>query len=429
MPFSHFGFREEILRAIQKAEYVRPTQVQSAAIPKVMAGNDLTAIAQTGTGKTAAFVLPMLHRLSEKRVEKPRGVRALILAPTRELALQIMENIRTYGQFLRIRVAAIYGGVDEEEQIAILKKGVEVIVATPGRLIDFIGRLKVDLESLETLVLDEADRMLHMGFLPDIETIVENLPKRRQTLMFSATFPKEVESLARRFQYQPSMVQIGRRSNPADTVAQCVYEVQGHLKGLLLLELLKQPKFKRVLVFVRMKDGADRLTDFLKASQVDVVKLHSSRTQEQRMKALQDFKDGKVQVMVATDIVARGIDIEGVTQVVNYDLPVNPEDYVHRIGRTGRAEAEGEAISFVPRGELNLLNILELFIGQRLDRKKLRGFDYHQVVPQSPLTEKPAKRDWRKRTREMEAKREGKKQPFRAVKKAAKKAVPKRDRR
>lgn len=427
MPFSHFGFREEILRAIQKAGYTRPTQVQSAAIPKGMAGNDLIAIAQTGTGKTAAFVLPMLHRLSEKRAEKSRGVRALILAPTRELALQIMENFRTYGQFLRIRVAAIYGGVDEAEQIAILKKGVEIIVATPGRLIDFIGRLKVDFESLETLVLDEADRMLHMGFLPDIETIVENLPKRRQTLMFSATFPKEVESLARRFQYQPSMVQIGRRSNPADTVAQCVYEVQGHLKGLLLLELLKQPKFKRVLVFVRMKDGADRLTDYLKASQVDVVKLHSSRTQEQRMKALQDFKDGKVQVMVATDIVARGIDIDGVTQVVNFDLPVNPEDYVHRIGRTGRAEAEGEAISFVPRGELNLLNILELFIGQRLDRKKLRGFDYHQVVPQSPVTEKPAKRDWRKRTREMEVKREGKKPSFQTAKKVAEKAVPKRD--
>jgi ATP-dependent RNA helicase RhlE len=394
-----------------------------------MAGNDLTAIAQTGTGKTAAFVLPMLHRLSQKRAAKPSGTRALILAPTRELAVQIMENIRLYGQFLKIRVAAIYGGVDEDEQITILKKGVDIIVATPGRLIDFIGRLKVDFESLEVLVLDEADRMLHMGFLPDIETIVENLPKRRQTLMFSATFPKEVESLARRFQYQPATVQIGKRSNPADTVAQCVYEVQGHLKGLLLLELLKQAKFKRVLVFVRMKDGADRLTDFLKASQVDVVKLHSSRTQEQRMKALQDFKDGKVQVMVATDIVARGIDIEGVTQVINYDLPVNPEDYVHRIGRTGRAEAQGEAISFVPRGELNLLNILELFIGQRLDRKKLRGFDYHQVVPQSPLTEKPAKRDWRKRTREMEAKREGKTPPFRAAKKAAKKAAPKRDRR
>jgi ATP-dependent RNA helicase RhlE len=422
MPFSHFGFGDEILRAIQKAGYTRPTQIQSAAIPKVMTGKDLTAIAQTGTGKTAAFVLPMLHRLSQKRDEKPRGSRALILAPTRELAVQIMENIRTYGQFLRIRVAAIYGGVDEDEQIAILKKGVDIVVATPGRLIDFIGRLKVDFDALETLVLDEADRMLHMGFLPDIETIVENLPKRRQTLMFSATFPKEVESLAKRFQYQPAMVQIGKRSNPADTVAQCVYEVQGHLKGLLLLELLKQPKFKRVLIFVRMKDGADRLTDFLKASGVDVVKLHSSRTQEQRMKALQDFKDGKVQVLVATDIVARGIDIEAVTQVVNYDLPVNPEDYVHRIGRTGRAEAQGEAISFVPRSELNLLNILELFIGQRLDRKKQRGFDYHQVVPQSPLTEKPAKRDWRKRTREMEVKRGERKPAF----KSAKKAAPKR---
>jgi ATP-dependent RNA helicase RhlE len=409
MPFSKFGLGNEILRAIQKAGYTRPTPVQVAAIPKVMQGNDLIAIAQTGTGKTAAFVLPMLHRLAmTHRPDQPRRTKALILAPTRELAVQIMENIRAYGNGLPIRVAAIFGGVEEEAQIKSVHKGVHIIVATPGRLLDLIGRQKVDFSALEMLVLDEADRMLHMGFLPDIEKIIGNLPKRRQTLMFSATFPKEVESLARRFQYQPKMVQIGKRSNPADTVAQCVYQVPAHLKNALLLELLRQPAFKRVLVFVRMKDGANRLTEFLQASRVMVARLHSSRSQEQRLKALQDFKDGKVQVLVATDIVARGIDIDGVTQVVNFDFPVNPEDYVHRIGRTGRAEAQGEAISFVPEEDLNLLGILELFICQRLQKKRMKGFNYNAPIPPYKPGESTPRRDWRKRTRQMEAKKSAK---------------------
>ena len=406
MPFSKFGLGHEILQAIQKAGYTRPTPVQAAAIPKVMLGNDLIAIAQTGTGKTAAFALPMLHRLaSSHRPGQGRFTRALILAPTRELVLQIMENIRSYGNGLPVRVAAIFGGVEEEAQIKAVHKGVQIIVATPGRLLDLMGRQKLDFSALEMLVLDEADRMLHMGFLPDIEKIIAQVPKRRQTLMFSATFPKEVESLARRFQYQPKMVQIGKRSNPADTVSQCVYEVPAHLKNALLLELLRKPEFKRVLVFVRMKDGANRLTEFLQSSRVMVARLHSSRSQDQRLKALQDFKDGKVQVLVATDIVARGIDIDGVTQVVNYDFPVNPEDYVHRIGRTGRAEAQGEAISFVPKDDLNLLGILELSIGQRLQRKKLKTFNYHAPVPPYKPGEAPPRRDWRKRTRDMEAKK------------------------
>ena len=406
MPFSNFGLGKEILRAIGKAGYTRPTQVQTAAIPKVMQGHDLIAIAQTGTGKTAAFVLPMLHRISRANQDgEPRGTKALILAPTRELALQIMENIRAYGDGLPIRVAAVFGGVEEEAQIKAVRKGVDMIVATPGRLIDLIGRQKIDFSLLETLVLDEADRMLHMGFLPDIETIVSGLPKRRQTLMFSATLSKAIESLARRFLYQPKMVQIGKRSNPADTVAQCVYEVPGHLKNVMLLELLRQADFKRVLVFVRLKDGANLLTNFLKLAGVKVTRLHSSRSQEQRLKALQDFKDGNVQVMVATDIVARGIDIDGVSQVVNFDFPVNPEDYVHRIGRTGRAEAQGEAISFVPKGDLNLLGMTELAIGQRLERKRLRGFDYHATTPAPAPGAAAAKRDWRKRTREMEEKK------------------------
>jgi ATP-dependent RNA helicase RhlE len=404
MPFRNLGLEDEILRAIQQAGYIRPTPVQAACIPKVMQGQDVIAIAQTGTGKTAAFVLPILHRLSQcHRQEQLRGIKALILAPTRELAVQIVDNIRAYGRHLPIRTAAIYGGVDEEAQIKALRKGVHIIVATPGRLLDLLKRHKLDFNLLEILVLDEADRMLHMGFRPDIETIVGTLPKRRQTLMFSATLSKEIESLARRFLYQPKMVQIGKRSNPADTVTQCVYEVPAHLKNALLLELLQQPEFKRVLVFTRMKDGADRLTNFLKLAQVKVAKLHSSRSQDQRLQALQDFKDGKAQVLIATDIVARGIDIDGVSHVVNYDFPVNPEDYVHRIGRTGRAESPGDAISFVPKQDLNLLDILELFIGQRLVRKRLRGFNYHAPVPPPAPGEKPPRRDWRKRTRDMEA--------------------------
>ena len=410
MPFRHFGFEEGILRAIGTAGYARPTPVQAAAIPKILRGQDLIAIAQTGTGKTAAFVLPMLHRLSASK--RDRRILALVLAPTRELAVQITDNIRAYGKHLLLRVATLHGGVDEAAQIKAVGKGTQIIVATPGRLLDLLGRRKLDFDALEMLVLDEADRMLHMGFLPDIETILAGLPEDRQTLMFSATFPREVESLARRFLRRPERVQLGGRSDPAETVRQSVYEVPRHLKGALLLELLRQPKFRRVLVFVRMKDGADRLATFLQASGVKVARLHSSRSQDQRSRALKDFKDGAVQVLVATDIVARGIDIEGVTHVVNYDLPVNPEDYVHRIGRTGRAEASGDAISLVPRGDLNLLDLLELHIGERIERKRLRGFDYHAKTPSGGAGEATAKRDWRKRTRELEAKR-GSKPPAR----------------
>jgi len=406
MPFSNFGLGEGILRAITKVGYTRPTPVQTAAIPKAMEGKDLIAIAQTGTGKTAAFVWPMLHRLSMRKSEnKLHGTKALILAPTRELAVQIVANIESYGRHLTIRVAAIYGGVDEASQLRAVRKGVHIIVATPGRLIDFIGRHKTDFGNLEILVLDEADRMLHMGFLPDIEKIVEVLPKHRQTLMFSATFPREVESLAKRFLYQPQRVQVGKKDNPAETVEQSVYEVPAHLKAEMLLELLESPKFRRVLVFVRMKDGANRLTEFLKNAGIEVSRLHSSRSQEQRLKALQDFKDGNIRVLVATDIVARGIDIEGVSHVVNYDFPVNTEDYVHRIGRTGRAEHEGEAVSLVPKGDLNLLGILEMAIGQRIERKRLRNFNYHAKSGPLEAGAPPAKKDWRKRSRDADAKK------------------------
>ena len=406
MRFEQFGLEQEILRAIGKVGYEKPTPVQTAAIPKAMQGHDLITIAQTGTGKTAAFAWPLLHRLAGGfRAGKVRGLRALILAPTRELALQIAESVRSYGRHLPVRVAAIHGGVDEFAQIRSLRKGAHIVVATPGRLLDLLENERMDMRGVDYLVLDEADRMLDMGFLPDIEAIVSQLPKRRQTLMFSATFPREVESLARRFLREPKLVQIGKRSNPAETVDQAVYEVPAHLKGPLLVELLRMPRFRRVLVFVKMKEGADRLTGFLEAAGVRVAKLHSSRSQDQRLAALQRFKNGEVQVLVATDIMARGMDIEGVSQVVNYDFPVNPEDYIHRIGRTGRAEARGEAVSFVPPEDLNLLGILELFIGDRLPRRRMHSFDYRAPkMPRDPLAAQP-NRDWRKRTREAEAKR------------------------
>ncbi len=409
MPFSHFGLSDHLLRNIGKAGYTRPTPVQSAAIPKVMAGGDVVGIAATGTGKTAAFVLPMIHHLCLNPQGKgPRASRALILAPTRELAIQIMENIRSYSDGLPLRVAALFGGVEEGDQISALQRGVDIVVATPGRLMDLTEKNRVDFSRLEILVLDEADRMLHMGFLPDIEKIVATLPHRRQTLMFSATFPKDVESLARKFLRHPERVQLGKLTATADTVEQHIYEVPAHLKELLLRDLLAKPGFDRVLVFVRMKDGANRLTHFLMNNGISVARLHSSRSQEQRMKALEDFKSGKIRVLVATDIVARGIDIDGVTHVVNFDFPVNPEDYVHRIGRTGRAEASGLAISLVPKGDLNLLGITEMAIGQRLERKKLRGFDYFATTSGPKPGAAPEKRDWRKRTREMDAKKAAK---------------------
>lgn len=427
MPFSHFGLHDEIIRSIHRAAYAEPTPIQRLAVPQILRGQDLIAIAQTGTGKTAAFVWPLLQQIAPTlasprpaRQAAPATIHTLILVPTRELAVQICENIRNYAGQLPVRVVSLFGGVDEQQQHQQLRHGTHFLVATPGRLIDWLERGHIDFSSLRCLVLDEADRMLHMGFLPSIEAIIAQLPQRRQTLMFSATFSKDIESLARRFQHRPKTLQIGERTNPADTVTQSVYEVPSHLKGDLLLALLKQADMRKVLVFVRMKDGADRLTVFLQQNQVAVAKLHSSRSQEQRLQALEDFKNGKAQVLVATDIVARGIDIDGVTHVINYDFPVNPEDYIHRIGRTGRAAASGEALSFVPKEDLNLLNILELFIGQRLPHKRLKNFDYHAA----PLGGREglivARRDWRKRTREMEAKRQS------TQKKAARPALAKK---
>ena len=381
MPFQALGLAPQILEAVREAGYTEPTPIQTAAIPPILAGHDLIGIAQTGTGKTAAFTLPMLTRLQSSIAPGSRGTRALVLAPTRELVLQIEENVKSYGKHLPFRVATVFGGVGETPQINALRAGAHLIIACPGRLLDLMGRRCADFSGLEYLVLDEADRMLDMGFLPSIRQVVRQLPTRRQTLMFSATLSKEIESLTHEFQHQPKLIQIGRRSNPAETVTQLVYEVPRHLKTSLLVHLLKEPNMDMVLVFTRMKHAADRLARQLEQSGITTATLHSNRSQSQRLRALKDFKSGHVRVLVATDIAARGIDVDGISHVVNYDFPMHSEDYVHRIGRTGRANAVGDAISFVTHEDHGELRALERFIGRGLVRKKAEGFDYAAPAP------------------------------------------------
>ncbi len=388
MPFRALGLEARILRAVTEAGYTEPTPIQSAAIPPIIAGHDLIGIAQTGTGKTAAFTLPILTKLAAQQPNQRRGTKVLIIAPTRELVVQIQENLQAYAKHLPLTVATVFGGVSERPQIQALRNGADVVIACAGRLLDLMGQRAADFSQLKFLVLDEADRMLDMGFLPDIQRIVQQLPKERQTLMFSATLSKEIEALTHKFQRSPKMIQIGRRANPAETVTQLVYEVPRHLKASLLLHLLRDPQMGMVLVFSRMKHNADRIAHQLEQKGVRCATLHSNRSQNQRLRALKDFKDGVVRVLVATDIAARGIDVDGISHVVNYDFPVQPEDYVHRIGRTGRAHAVGDAISFVSSEEYGALRHLERFIGRGIVRKKAEGFNYsQQAAPFNPADE------------------------------------------
>ncbi|PZR73686.1 MAG: RNA helicase [Chthoniobacterales bacterium] len=382
MSFRALQLSPPILKAIQEAGYTEPTPIQLAAIPEVLAGRDVIGIAQTGTGKTAAFVLPILTKLSASLAEgRRRGTRALIVAPTRELVVQIEENVRAYARHLPLRMATVFGGVSERPQLEALRSGVDLVVATPGRLIDLMGQRAANFSGLEFLVLDEADRMLDMGFLPPIRQIVKALPRRRQTLMFSASLSREIEKLAHEFQQAPKIIEIGRRANPADTVTQFVYDVRSHLKPALLLHLLADPQFNTVLVFTRTKHGADRIARRLEGSGIKTGTIHSNRSQNQRLRALKDFKSGAVRVLVATDIAARGIDVDGISHVVNFDFPMHSEDYVHRIGRTGRAHAVGDAISFVTPEDQGPLRSLERFIGRGIVRKKAEGFDYNAAGP------------------------------------------------
>jgi ATP-dependent RNA helicase RhlE len=381
MPFKSLGLSDKLVQGILATGYTAPTAIQSQAIPTALAGRDIIGCAQTGTGKTAAFVLPILNRLAahEAAGHARHGVKALVLTPTRELALQVEESVRTYGRFMHLRSLAIYGGVGYNPQIQALKRGVDIVVATPGRLIDHMNSRNIDLSKVEVLVLDEADRMLDMGFIPDVRKIVAQLPKERQTMLFSATMSPEIRELTASFQHHPHMIEIGERRNPVASVTQHIYTVPRDQKMDLLIHIIEQEDLDCVLVFSRTKHGADRIAHRLERRGIRAAALHSNRTQSQRQKALDGFKRGHYRVLVATDIAARGIDVEGISHVINYDTPTFAEDYIHRIGRTGRAAATGDAMTFVSRDEEEHLRSIEKFIGKRLERKRHPTF-----VPSAP---------------------------------------------
>lgn len=380
MTFSALNLPAPILSAIEQKGYREPTPIQAKAIPLVLKKRDLTGIAQTGTGKTAAFTLPLLSILGANKPKAP-GIRALIIAPTRELVTQIRDNIHDYSAHINVRLACLYGGVGEKPQIDALRAGAEIVIATPGRLIDLMDQGHLDTRGLEMLVLDEADRMLDMGFLPAVRKIVRKIPNDRQTLLFSATLSGQIEKLTREFQQKPTLVEVGARSNPAKTVNQEVYEIMPHLKFDLLLKLLESPELFSVLVFVKMKHAASRLAKRLDKAGVTAEAIHGDRSQNQRQRALDKFKEAKLRVLVGTDVAARGLDISGVTHVINYDFPMQNEDYIHRIGRTGRAGAEGDAYTFVSPNDHKALRDLERFIKRELPRKHLRDFDYDVPAP------------------------------------------------
>ena len=385
MPFKKFGLSDPLVQGILATGYTAPTEIQSRAIPAVIAGSDIIGCAQTGTGKTAAFVLPILDRLSHERIgRKRRAVRSLILTPTRELAVQIERSILGYGRFTQLRALAVYGGVRINNQITALRRGIDIVVATPGRLIDHIQRNTIELSSIEVLVLDEADRMLDMGFVNDVRRIVGWLPKKRQTLLFSATISPAIKTLAADMLKSPKVIQIGRPRNPIDTITQHFFAVEKPLKIDLLLHMIEEWRMFSVLVFSRTKYGADKISRRLKRDGIVAVSIHSGRTQYQRQHALDGFRNGKYQVMVATDIAARGIDVEGISHVINYDVPTHAEDYVHRIGRTGRAEATGDAITFVSSEEQKYLREVGKFIGRKLTAQKCKSFSYVKPPPPPP---------------------------------------------
>jgi ATP-dependent RNA helicase RhlE len=374
MSFSALGLSAEILRAVAAQGYNRPTPIQLQAIPAVLSRRDLLAGAQTGTGKTAAFTLPMLQLLSQSR-PRHRLPRALVLTPTRELAAQVGESVRTYGEHLPLRSMQIFGGVGMAPQIAQLRRGVDVVVATPGRLLDHAGQGNVDLSMIELLVLDEADRMLDMGFIHDIRRVIGLLPKRRQNLLFSATYTPEIERLANGLLNDPLRIEVARRNTAAETVRQRIHPVAQARKRELLAHLILDGGWQQVLVFTRTKHGANRLAQQLERSGITAAAIHGNKSQGARTRALTDFKSGAVRTLVATDIAARGLDIDRLPHVVNFELPNVPEDYVHRIGRTGRAGSEGTAISLVSADERGLLAGIERLLGRRIESERIAGFE------------------------------------------------------
>ncbi|WP_414545366.1 DEAD/DEAH box helicase [Nostoc sp. CCY0012] len=380
MSFSTLGLSTEIIRAVTERGYTKPTPIQMQAIPAVLSGSDLLAGAQTGTGKTASFTLPLLHRLSsEKNIKSTSNgyppIRALILTPTRELAAQVESSVRDYGKYLKLNTMVMFGGVSIGPQKQRLKSGVDILVATPGRLLDHVQQGTVNLSHIEILVLDEADRMLDMGFIRDIRRILSLLPKQRQNLLFFATFSEKIKALAAGLLNHPKMIEVARRNVTADTVVQKVYKIERDRKRHLLAQLIRQDNWYQVLVFTRTKFGADRLVKQLNSERIQALAIHGNKSQSARTYALAKFKNGSLQVLVATDIAARGLDISELPHVVNFDLPNVPEDYVHRIGRTGRAGASGEAISLVCADEYHLLADIEKLIAQRLPFEVVTGFE------------------------------------------------------
>ncbi|HVL54604.1 MAG TPA: DEAD/DEAH box helicase [Vitreimonas sp.] len=370
MTFDSLGLSPDLLRTVIEEGYDEPTPVQASAIPLVLAGRDVLAAAQTGTGKTAAFVLPILDRLrhhANTSFSPARHVaRALILVPTRELAMQVDESVRTYGRTVPLRAAVVYGGMPMDPQIKELRAGVEILVATPGRLLDLVGQRVANLGQVEILVLDEADRMLDMGFLPDIRRIIDLLPSRRQNLMFSATFSEDIRRLSKTILHDPETVEVAPRNTAGEDIRQLVYPVDRDRKEALLAHLIRKEDLRQVLVFTRTKLAATRLASILDRQGLEAVAIHSDRTQPERTRALESFKNGEIRVLVATDVAARGLDIEELPHVVNFELPWNPQDYIHRVGRTGRAGATGDAISLVSIDEVDLLRGV-----QRLLRKAI----------------------------------------------------------
>jgi len=386
MSFAELGLAPALVRALEERGYTTPTPIQTEAIPAVLEGRDLLAAAQTGTGKTAGFTLPLLQRLSLLDATSTKSkIRVLILTPTRELAAQVEESVRVYGQYIDVKSLVIFGGVNINPQKDKLRRRVDILVATPGRLLDHIGQRTIDLSGVETLVLDEADRMLDMGFIRDIRRILPLLPKDRQNLLFSATFSDEIKTLAAGILNDPVHIEVARRNAPAELVTQVIHPVDRDKKRALLEKLIREGNWTQVLVFMRTKHGASRLAEQLTNSGISAQAIHGNKSQPARERALREFKSGEVRVLVATDIAARGIDIDALPHVVNYELPSTAEDYVHRIGRTGRAGSSGEAVSLVCVDELKLLADIERLMKRKLNSVVIPGFEPDLSIKPEPL--------------------------------------------
>ena len=390
MSFTTLGLSKPILRAISEEGYSTPTPIQKQAIPVILERRDILAGAQTGTGKTAGFTLPLLQRLSERKAptKGKRHPRALILTPTRELAAQVAESVETYGKYLPYKSSVIFGGVSINPQINALRKGVDIVIATPGRLLDLVGQKAIDLSRIECLVLDEADRMLDMGFIHDIKKVLALLPKHRQNLLFSATFSDDIKKLADSLLNSPALIEVARRNTASERVEQVVHPVDRERKRELLSHLIKDGDWKQVLVFTRTKHGANRLTEQLGKDGITAAAIHGNKSQSARTKALANFKQGSVRVLVATDIAARGIDIDQLPHVVNYELPNIAEDYVHRIGRTGRAGNEGEAMSLVCVDEHAYLAGIEKLIKRKIPKVTVKGFEPDPSIRAEPIQQR-----------------------------------------